>query len=518
MPHFFERLIFFGRGAAELEFLPVEHVDAVRTLSATAKTALLLRGQIQLSSSMRKTKIICTLGPATEQTDVLRQLIEKGTDVFRLNMSHAEHAWVCEIVPRIRQLAQKIGRPVGLLLDTQGPAIRTGDLKTDLHLNSGDILELTVRGAKAEQPYSIDVNYAGLVNDVAVGDTILVDNGLIRLVVLEKTSDRLRCKAITPGTLGSRRHINLPGVHINLPPLTKKDLADISLGAELGVDFAALSFVREKSDLDQLRGVLAEKKSKAWVIAKIEDQLAVRSIDEIIAGADIIMIARGDLGIECPMEELPIIQRRIVKLCIRLGKPVIVATQILESMTTKPLPTRAEITDVANAVFEQADALMLSAETSLGRYPVECVRVLDRVALRIERSGGAGYAKSAVLEDARQKTVASAVVLANSLQRAKIIVFTRHGAMARNVSNLRPEHAPIFAFAPNDEVCRQLSICWGVCPLRIDFTDDWNATIEIAANYLRENKLTTAGDQLVIISDVRAGNERIDSVQLRTAK
>jgi pyruvate kinase len=191
---------------------------------------------------------------------------------------------------------------------------------------------------------------------------------------------------------------------------------------------------------------------------------------------------------------------------------------MLESMITNPLPTRAEITDVANAVFEQADAIMLSAETSLGRYPVECVQVLDRIALRIERSGGAGYAEAAVLEDERQKTVASAVVLANSLTRAKIIVFTRHGKMPRIVSHLRPEHAPIFAFTSNERVCRQLSICWGVYPIRINFTEDPNATIEAAENFLRENKLTLPGDQLVVISDIRTGKERIDSVQLRTAK
>ena len=467
---------------------------------------------------MRKTKIICTLGPATEGIDVLRQLIEKGADIFRLNMSHADHRSAREIVPRIRQLGEEIGRPVGVLLDTQGPAIRTGDLKTDLHLNSGDVLELTVGGAKSEEPYSVDVNYEGIIDDVSIGDTILVDNGMLKLVVLEKRRGRIRCEVVTPGTLSSRRHVNLPGVHVNLPPLTEKDLADISLGAELGVDFIALSFVRQKSDLDELRAVLARKESKALIIAKIEDQLAVRSIDEIIEGADIIMIARGDLGIECPMEELPIIQRRIVKHCIRLGKPVIVATQMLESMITNPLPTRAEITDVANAVFEQADAIMLSSETSIGRYPVECVEVLNRVALRIERSGGAGYAKSAGLKDARQKIVASAVVLANSLQRAKIIVFTRYGTMARNVSNLRPENAPIFAFTPSEEIRRQLAICWGVYPVRIGFTGDPNVTIEAAEKFLREANLTTPGDQLVIISDVRAGEDRIDSVQLRTAK
>src|SRR5437660_3918754 len=266
---------------------------------------------------MRKHKIMCTWGPATEGIDVLRQLIEKGADIFRLNMSHADHRSAREIVPRIRQLAEEIGRPVGVLLDTQGPAIRTGDLKTDLHLNSGDVLELTVGGAKSEEPYSVDVNYEGIIDDVSVGDTILVDNGMLKLVVLEKRGGRIRCEVVTPGTLSSRRHINLPGVHVNLPPLTEKDLADISLGAELGVDFIALSFARQKSDLDELRRVLKKLGSAAGVVAKIEEQSAVSQIDEMIHGADTILIALGDIGIEIPMEELQIIKQRIEQSYLR---------------------------------------------------------------------------------------------------------------------------------------------------------------------------------------------------------
>ena len=242
---------------------------------------------------------------------------------------------------------------------------------------------------------------------------------------------------LTPGTLGSRRHINLPGVRVNLPPLTQKDLEDVALGAELGVDFVALSFARQKSDLEELRSVVKKLGSAAQIIAKIEDQSAVRQIDEMIDAADAVMIARGDLGIECPMEELPIIQRRIVKRCLRMGKPVIVATHMLESMIENPVPTRAEITDVANAVFEQADAIMLSGETTTGRYPVECVKVFDRVARRIERSGGAGFGADALLEDNRQKTVASAVVLANSLSHAKAGGF--HASRDHGASRL--EHA-----------------------------------------------------------------------------
>jgi pyruvate kinase len=467
---------------------------------------------------MRKTKIICTLGPATDNREAIQKLIARGTDVFRLNMSHASHEWARKIVPRIRKIADQLTRPIGILFDTQGPAIRTGALKTPVQLKKGDVLEFTVRGAKKTQKKSVEVNYDKFADDVNAGDAVLVDNGLIKLIVVGKKKDRVLCRVVTPAALGSRRHINLPGVHVSLPPLTKKDIADVGLGAELGVDFVALSFVRKPSDLVELRNLLARKKSNAQVLAKIEDQAAVESIDDIIKTADLVMVARGDLGIEVPMEELPIIQRRIVKSCIHLGKPVIVATHLLESMINNRVPTRAEITDVANAVFEQADAIMLSGETSVGHYPVECVEVLNRVATRIERSGGAGYAEDAILQDPRQKTVASAVVLANSLARSKMIVFTRHGTMARNVSNLRPHRATIFAFTPSEEVRRQLSICWGVCPQRIEFSDDPNVTIETAIKSLRNQKLTSPGDNLVIISDVRARDGLVDCVQLRTAK
>src|SRR3954468_3873344 len=231
---------------------------------------------------MRKTKIICTLGPATEKTETLRELLEAGADIFRLNMSHAKHEWVRELVPRIREIAAKIARPVAILLDTQGPAIRTGELKSDLKLKPGDILEFTVRGAKSEEKYSVDVNYEGLVDDISVGDVVLVDNGVMRLLVLSKKRNRIRCKVLTPGVLGSRRHINLPGVRVNLPPLTQKDLEDIALGVELEVDFVALSFARKRSDLEELRRVLKKAKSLAQVVAKIEDQSAVRNIGEMI--------------------------------------------------------------------------------------------------------------------------------------------------------------------------------------------------------------------------------------------
>jgi pyruvate kinase len=467
---------------------------------------------------MRKTKIICTLGPATEKTETLRELLNAGANIFRLNMSHAKHDWVREIIPRVRRIAKEMECPLAILLDTQGPAIRTGELKSDLKLKPGDTLEFTVRGAKSEEKYSVDVNYDGLVKDISVGDVVLVDNGVMRLLVLEKKRNRIKCKVLTPGVLGSRRHINLPGVRVNLPPLTEKDLKDIALGVKLKVDFVALSFARKETDLQELRGVLKKAKSRAQIVAKIEDQSAVRHIGQMIDAADVVMIARGDLGIECPMEELPIIQRKIVKRCLRIGKPVIVATHMLESMIENPVPTRAEITDVANAVFEQADAIMLSGETSTGRYPVECVKVFDRVARRIERSGGAGYGHDAILEDTRQKTVASAVVLANSLTRAKMVIFTHHGTMARYVSNLRPEHAPIFAFTSDETIFRQIVMLWGTHPIMLEFADDPHETIESAITYLRKQKLTEPGDNLIVLSDMLGGRDKVDSVQLRMAE
>jgi pyruvate kinase len=463
---------------------------------------------------MRKTKIICTLGPATESADVLHALVEAGANIFRLNMSHATHDWVRVIVPRIRAIAKELNVIIGILMDTQGPAIRTGDLSAKLELKVGDVFEFSVRGGKSEEEFSVDVNYDGLIDDISVGDTVLVDNGVIHMKVLAKVGNQIRCEVLTAGVMGSRRHINLPGVKVNLPPLTEKDLADVAVGAEMHVDYVALSFCREPNDVEVLRKVLREHGSQARIVAKIEDQLAIKNINDIIQTTDVIMVARGDLGIECPMEELPIIQRKIVKRCLQRGVPVIVATHMLESMITNPVPTRAEITDVANAVFEQADAVMLSGETTVGKYPVKCVDVLRKVAERIEHSGGAGFAREAVLEDDRQKTVHSAVSLANSLPDAKLVVFTRRGTMADYVSNLRP-HAPIYAFASSFEVCRKLSVNWGTFPHYLVFDANPGRTIGAAMNYLVNEGLAKSGDHLVIVSDMLAGEERFDTIQLR---
>ena len=464
---------------------------------------------------MRKTKIVCTLGPATDSAEMLARLIAAGANVFRLNMSHATHDWVRAVVPRIREVARQTSANIAIMMDTQGPAIRTGDVATNLDLHPGDKVEFTVRGAKSEEHYSVDVNYDGLIDDIHEGDVVLVDNGNLHMKVLAKKENRIQCEVLTQGVLGSRRHINLPGVKVNLPPMTEKDLKDIVVGVEMEVDYFALSFCREKSDVEAMRAELQRLGSDAHIIAKIEDQHAVKFVKEIISSADAVMVARGDLGVECPMEELPIIQRRIVKLCLQVGKPVIVATHMLESMITNPLPTRAEITDVANAVYEQADAIMLSGETSVGKYPVQCVEIFDRVARRIERSGGAGFANEAIVEGPRQKTVAAAVSLANNFPQAKMVVFTFHGNMALHVSHLRPQHAPIFAFTPDERVCRRLALLYGVQAQKMGFVPEPDKNVFAAEAALLLKGLAESGDHLVVVTDILEGDRRHESVQLR---
>jgi len=467
------------------------------------------------SGTMRHTKITCTIGPNTESPEMLEKMIQGGMNVARLNMSHATHEWTREVFRRVRAASERVGIPCAIMMDTQGPAIRTGDLPIPLELKPGDIFEFTVKGAQSEEEKSVDVNYPNLVKDIHEGDTVLVDNGVIRLRVLQKLHRRMRCEVLTEGELGSRRHVNLPGVKINMPSITEKDRQDIELGISQGIDFIALSFVRERKDIVELREMLSARHSDAKIIAKIEDQQAVENLSDLIEAADGIMVARGDLGIECPYEELPIIQRRTVKACIRYGKPVIVATHMLESMIENPMPTRAEVTDVANAVFEQTDSVMLSGETTVGKYPLECLEVLDRIAQRIERSGGARYAEKVELAEERQKITRSAVVMANELKAKGILVFTRYGHMAQYTSWLRPVHSPIFAFTNSERIRNQLNLYWGVMPHVIEFSDDPEVTVLRAQQSLLERDLLAKGDQVVIISDILARDKLINAVQMR---
>ncbi len=467
--------------------------------------------------TLRRTKIVSTLGPATDSAQMIGKLIDAGVNVFRLNMSHAPHDWVRRVFADIRAESAQRGRFSGILMDTQGPAIRTGDIASPLDLKPGQKFTLTVRGEKSEEEHSVDVNYENFVNDISVGDVVLLDNGTIEMKVLAKVGNKVECEVLTAGTLGSRRHINLPGVKVSLPALTAKDIKDVKLGLELGVDFIALSFVREARDLLQLRELFEEGKPAPFVIAKIEDQQAVLNLEAIVREADGIMVARGDLGIEIPYYDLPIVQRRIVKTCLRHGKPVIVATHMLESMIESPMPTRAEVTDVANAIYEEADAIMLSGETTVGKYPLKCIEVFDKIATRIERSGNAQFHDLAELTSARQKLVKSAVVMANELKAAAILSFTRHGHMARYAGWMRPRYSPIFAMCDNNRSASELTLSWGVTPfvMEFDFIQPQN-TIESGLKKLVELGHLSTGETVVIIGAISVGTEIVDAVQMRT--
>ena len=448
---------------------------------------------------------------------MIGKLIDAGVNIFRLNMSHAPHDWVRRVYAAIRQESARRNRHIGILMDTQGPAIRTGDLGVPLDLQPGQKFTLTVRGERDLEQHSVDVNYENFVNDISVGDVVLIDNGTIEMKVLAKNGNKVECEVLTEGKLGSRRHINLPGVKVSLPALTAKDIKDVKLGLELNVDFIALSFVREARDLLQLRELFPEDKPHPLVIAKIEDQQAIKNLDSIVQEADGIMVARGDLGIEIPYEELPIVQRRIVKTCLRVGRPVIVATHMLESMIESPMPTRAEVTDVANAVFEEADAIMLSGETTVGKYPVKCIEVFDRIASRIERSGSAQFHDLAELTTAREKLVKSAVVMANELKAAALIAITRHGHMARYAAWMRPRYSPILAICDNEKSANELTLSWGVqsAVMEFDLIEPQN-TVENAIKMLTQKKLLTPGNTVVIIGAISVGTEIVDAVQMRT--
>ena len=363
---------------------------------------------------MRKTKIICTIGPATESLEMLENLANAGMNVARLNMSHGNHESHKKVIDSIKILNSRLNHPIAVLLDTQGPEIRTGDMANDLHLHEGDTISIVARGAEDVESSSIHVNYDDLINDVDIGDIITVDNGLINLEVLSKQERIMQCKVIDGGLLKSRRHVNLPGIRVNLPAITEKDRRDIEFGMAQDVDFIALSFVRAAKDVEELRELLGDKADMIKIIAKLEDQEAITNMVEIIAAADGVMVARGDLGVEIPFEVLPRVQRRIIRTCAEMGKRAIVATHMLESMIENPIPTRAEVTDVANAVYEEADAIMLSGETTIGKYPVRCVETLDRIARSTESSRGLLFTDNLVITTDKQHIAKAAVDLAEA--------------------------------------------------------------------------------------------------------
>lgn len=465
----------------------------------------------------RKTKIIATLGPATQSAEAVRNLILAGANIFRLNMSHAPHDWTRELVGTIRTVASELDANVATLIDLQGPSIRTGDVAEKLVLTQGDLLEFRNAGLEPALPLSVTTNYDKLHEDVAVDKVMLVDNGEIHVRILRIEEGRLTCEVLTDGTMGSRRHINLPGIRVNLPVLTDKDMRDLDLAAELAVDYVAISFVRDAEHVTYLREQLLARGCSASIVSKIEDQEAVKHLTGIIQESDAVMVARGDLGIEVHIEELPIVQRTIVRECARIGRKVIVATHMLESMIENPVPTRAEVTDVANAVYEQADAVMVSGETSVGHYPVKCIEILDRIARRMEREPGAGFAKAIELSSDKQHTVNSAVVLANSLEHACLVIFTARGILANYAAHQRPERADIFAFSPDEAVVRSLVMNRAVTPFQMEMADHPEDSIRRAVDYLKEKGLIEAGSPVVILSDILNRDFDTEAILLRKA-
>ncbi len=462
----------------------------------------------------RQTKIVATVGPATESSERLRELIISGVDVIRLNMAHGTGEWVAALLKRIREVSHDVERHVAVMMDVKGPEIRTGAVAEPIELKTGDTFEFyTVK--PTEGVLGVDVNYPGLANDVNVGATVLVDSGLIRLQVIEKDATHVRCRVITPGKLGSRRHINLPGVDVNLPALTEKDERDIRVGVTAGIDFVALSFVRKSEDILALRALLDGLGSKARIIAKIEDQGGLRNLEAIVKAADAVMVARGDLGIEIDYHILPLVQTRIVETCLTEGKPVIIATHLLESMITAPMPTRAEISDVCNAVRERADAVMLSGETTTGLYPLECVDVMKNIAKSTEPSVKRRLNEMIRLKEPKAMMLRSAAVLAQELGNSGIVVFTRSGFLAYTLAALRADGVPIFAFTDDEALFRQLLLPWGVEPFLMPFSEDPEETILNALAYLKRRDWCGSGSWLVVITNALAHGKVIDTIQLR---
>jgi len=453
---------------------------------------------------MRKTKIVATLGPASKGQEMVLRLCKAGVNVFRLNFSHGTHEEHYEHIENIKNADV----PAALMLDTQGPEVRTGLVEGEVELIKGKELILTgeeILGTCER----ISVSYPNLAKEIEKGKIILLADGLIELRVLETKGKEIRCKILNGGKLTSRKGVNLPGTKLNLPPMTAKDEEDIKFGIAHEIDFIAASFIRKAEDVIAIRRVLEENYSQAQIISKIENQEGVNNIDEIIEVSDGIMVARGDMGVELPAEKVPVIQKQIIHSCNRAGKPVITATQMLESMINNPRPTRAEASDIANAILDGTDATMLSGETAMGKYPVESVETMARIARETENS--LPY-KINVFEGQKEKmpsTVTDAVsyatcATANDLKASAIITSTRSGHTARMVSKYRPK-SQIIAATPNHQVLRQLMLSWGVYPLFVEGTGDTDAIIDSSVKGALQAGLINSGDLVVITTGAPAG-------------
>ncbi|WP_044894523.1 pyruvate kinase [Bacillus alveayuensis] len=460
---------------------------------------------------MRKTKIVCTIGPASESVEKLVELIEAGMNVARLNFSHGDYEEHGRRIKNIREAAKITGKTVAILLDTKGPEIRTHNMENDaIELKEGSEVVISMEEVLGT-PEKFSVTYAGLIDDVTVGSKILLDDGLIGLEVLsiDKEKREIKTKVLNSGVLKNKKGVNVPGVRVNLPGITEKDAQDIIFGIEQGIDFIAASFVRRASDVLEIRELLEKHNAlHIQIIPKIENQEGVDNIDEILEVADGLMVARGDLGVEIPAEEVPLVQKELIKKCNALGKPVITATQMLDSMQRNPRPTRAEASDVANAIFDGTDAIMLSGETAAGCYPVEAVKTMHQIASRTEQAlqyrdllTKRTKQSGTTITDAIGQSVAHTAL---NLDVAAIVTPTVSGHTARMISKYRPK-APIVAVTADEAVSRKLALVWGVYSKVASQANSTDEMLDIAVEAAVETGIVKHGDLVVITAGVPVG-------------
>ncbi|MDP5274412.1 pyruvate kinase [Chengkuizengella axinellae] len=458
---------------------------------------------------MRKTKIVCTIGPASESLEKTKELIVAGLNVGRLNFSHGDFEEHGNRIKNIRKACEDLNKTVAILLDTKGPEIRTGKLKEDkVQVVANEFITLTTEEILGDQ-HRVSITYDKLPSEVHVGSTILIDDGLIGLKVAEVEGTEIKCQIVNGGLLGSRKGVNVPGVKISLPGITEKDTNDIIFGIEQGVDFIAASFVRKASDVLEIRDLLQRYDAQQiQIISKIENQEGVDNLDEILEVSDGLMVARGDLGVEIPAEEVPLVQKRMIEKCNQAGKPVITATQMLDSMQRNPRPTRAEASDVANAIFDGTDAIMLSGETAQGKYPLESVQTMARIAEKAESA--LEYEEFFLKQSSLQQvsiTESISQSVANSaldLNAKAIFTSTQSGYTARMVSKYRPK-APIIAVTPDEQVMRRLSLVWGVNPVKGEQAESTDEMFEMAVNSGLRAGYVQFGDLVVITAGVPIG-------------
>lgn len=460
-------------------------------------------------NSIRRTKIVATLGPASNSPERLRALMEAGVNIFLLNFSHGNHAGHRANIERVRAVADELGRDIGLLQDLQGPKIRTGRFADGkILLEEGARFTLTCHDLSPGDQLRVGVTYAGLAGDVKPGDNLLLDDGRLGLEVVTVDSSGIHTRVTLGGVLSDNKGINLPDADLSIPALTEKDVEDLTFGVELGVDWVAISFVRNRDDLLLARHYLNREGSTAKLMAKIEKPGAVERFQEILREVDGVMVARGDLGVELPPERVPKIQKRLIRACREAGKPVVTATQMLESMVHAPTPTRAEASDVANAIYDGTDAVMLSAETAVGSYPIEAVRMMARIARTVE-SDEHYINHMREHAPAPDDTTADAVSLgvcnmAHALNAELIVSFTSSGSTAGRVARNRPA-APILAITPSMIALRQLAMVWGVLPHFSADIHDTDEMVRMAERVIRERRLLEPGARYVITAGVPFG-------------